>query len=85
MAEVSRDLWVRVLHPLLQQGHTEQGAQDHIWVGFGGLQGRDSTASEQPALVLHHPHSNKVLPEVQTAPLVLQFVPTVSCLDTGQH
>jgi len=78
-----RYFWVHLAQHLLQQGHTEQGAQDHIWVGFGGLQGRDSTASEQPALVLHHPHSNKVLPEVQTAPLVLQFVPTVSVLTLG--
>ncbi len=46
MAEVGRDLWVHLAQPLLQ--HSEQGAQGHIYVTFGDLQGEDSTVSGQP-------------------------------------
>lgn len=31
------DLWVPLVQPQLKQGHPEQGAQDHIQVGFEDL------------------------------------------------
>ena len=46
MVGVGRDLWRSSCPtPLLEQGHLEQGAQEHVQAGFECLQGRDSTAS----------------------------------------
>ena len=45
MAKVGRDLCVHRAQPLLQQGHPQQGAQAHVQVTSGDLQGGDPTAS----------------------------------------
>lgn len=78
MVDVGRDLWVNVLQPLLQQGHPEQGAQDHIHVASGDLQGFISTASLQPFPVVWHLHNTEVLPDLHGEPLVFYSVPTAS-------
>ncbi|XP_074958280.1 A-type potassium channel modulatory protein KCNIP1 isoform X1 [Phalacrocorax aristotelis] len=57
MVGVGRDFW-RSSHPipLLEQAHLEQGAQEHIQVGFDCLQGRRlHNLSGQPVPLLCHP------------------------------
>lgn len=39
MVEVGRHLWVLLLQPLLQQGHPEKSAQNHVQVAFEDHQG----------------------------------------------
>lgn len=53
------------VNPLLKQGHLQLFIQDHTQVAFEELQGGDPTTSRQPVPVLHHLHSNKVIPGVQ--------------------
>lgn len=36
--------WLRLAAPLVQQGHPEQGAKDHVQAAFEALQGGDPTA-----------------------------------------
>lgn len=38
MAEVGKDLWVYLAHPLLQQGYPEQGALGHVQAAAEDLQ-----------------------------------------------
>jgi len=45
MDEVGRALWVHLAQPLLQQGHSEQDAQDHIQESSEDLQRGDYTNS----------------------------------------
>ena len=75
MAEVGRELWAHLVPAPLQQGHPEQGAQAHVQVAFGALQGGAPTASGQPVPGLQHPHSTAVLPGVSREPLVSHFGP----------
>ena len=37
MAEVGRDLWVPLVHPLSQQGHPDQDSPAHIWAASEDL------------------------------------------------
>ena len=61
MDEGDRALWVSQAQPLLQQGHSEQGAQGYIQAAAGDPQGGNPTASGQPVLLLCHLHSTGVL------------------------
>ena len=54
LTEAGRALCVPVSQPLLQQHHSEQGAQAHGQAASGELQGGDPTASGQPVPVLYH-------------------------------
>jgi len=45
MAEAGSAPWVHLAQPLLQQGPPQQGAQAHVQVPSGDLQGGDPTAS----------------------------------------
>jgi len=83
MAEVGRDLWVHQAQLLFRQAHPEQGAQDHVQVAFGDVQGGDPTASGQPMPMLCLLHSTEVLPDVQGENPVLQLLPTTSCPTLG--
>lgn len=66
-----RGLWTAsVPTPWLKQGHQKQVARDHIHVAFEDLQGgKLQSSSGQPVLVLRHPHSSEVFPDVQSKPL----------------
>ena len=48
MVGVDRDFRLHLIHPLLQQGHPEQGAQDCVQVAFGDLQRRSNGLLGQP-------------------------------------
>ena len=79
-------LWVTQSNPLLKQGHPEQAAQHRIQVGLGDLQSRRlHSPSGQPGPGLRHPHSEEVLPHVQTELPLLQFVPVAPCPVAGHH
>jgi len=70
----------------LKQGNLEQVAQDHVQMAFECLQGwRFLNLPRQPVPVLSQLHSEKVLPNVQTGPLVFQFVTIASCPATAHH
>jgi len=72
--------------PLLKQDHLESVSQDHVQLAFEHLQGwRLDNLSGQPVLVLGHPHSEKVFPDVQREPSVFQLVPVASCAVTAYH
>jgi len=72
--------------PLPKQSHLQQAAQDRIQAGFEYLQRRRfHNFSRQPVPVLCHPHSEEVLPHVQTELPVPQFVPAAPCPVTGHH
>ena len=65
-----------VQHPWLEQGHLEQFAQDHVQKAFEYLQGwRLHNLSGQPMLVLGHPHSKKVFPDVRGKLLCFSLCP----------
>lgn len=58
-----------LLYPLLKRGHPKQVAQDHVKSALEDLQrGRLHSLSGQPVPGLHHPHSRKAFPDVQTEP-----------------
>ena len=69
--------------PPLQQGHSEQGAQARVQTASEGPQGGDPTASGQLVPVFHHLCSNKVLPDGQREPAVLQLCPLPLALPLG--
>ena len=72
--------------PLLNQGHPEQAAQDHVQVGFEYLQRRRlHSLPGQPVPVLCHPQREEVLPHVQLELPVPQFVPIAPCPVAGHH
>lgn len=60
LAEAGWDLWVPLAQTLLQQRHSDQGAQGHIQVDLEDLQG-DPSASGQPVPVLRHLDSTEML------------------------
>ena len=65
--------------PQLKQGQLEQVASDRVQLDFEYLKGwRLHNHSGQPLPVVGHPHSKKVLPDVQTDPSVFQFVPSLN-------
>jgi len=73
--------------PLPKQGHLQQAAQDHIYVGFEYLQIRRlHNLSGQPVPVLHHPQSKQVLLHVQLELLMLFLclLPVVLSLSTTE-
>ena len=60
-AEADQALQVHLAQLLLQLEHPEKGAQAHVQVAFGHLQGGDPTTSGQPMPVLHYLDSTEVL------------------------
>jgi len=71
---------------VLKQGHLQPVAGHHVQAAFEYLQGwRLHTLPGQPVPELGDPHSEKVFPDVQTEPAVLQFVSIASGPVTGQH
>ena len=74
MVEVGGDLWRSFgPTPLLKQGHQEPLAQNHVQMTFAYVQGwRLHNLPEQPVPVLGHPHNEKVFPDVQREPPVVQ-------------
>jgi len=66
--------------PLPKQGHLQQAAQHHVQAGLEYLQRRRlHNLPGQPGPVLRHPQSEEVLPHVQLALPLLQFVPVAPC------
>jgi len=82
MVGVGRDLWRSPSpNPLPKQSHLQQAAQDFVQAGLEYLQRRRiHNSSGQPVPVLLHPHSEEVLPHVQTELPMLQFVPVAQVL-----
>ena len=71
---------------LPKQGHLQQAAQDRVQAGLEYLQRRRlHSLPGQPVPVLRHPHSEKVLPHVQTELPMLQFVLIAPCPVAGHH
>ena len=61
--------------PLPKQGHLQQAAQDLVQAGLEYLQrSRLHNLPGQPVPALRHPQREEVLPHVQTALPMLQFV-----------
>ena len=87
MVEVGSDLWRSSgPTPLLEQGHVEQVAQACVHMAFKYLQEwRLHNLPGQPVPVLGHPHSEKVLPDVQRKPPEFQCVPTASSPGSGHQ
>ena len=72
--------------PLPKQGHLQQSAEDLVQAGLEYLQrGRLHHLPEQPVPVLHHPHSEEVLPHVEMELPLLEFVPVAPCPVTEHH
>jgi len=72
--------------PLPKQGPLQQAAQDLVQMGLEYLQRRRlHNLPGQPVPVLRHPHSEEVLPHVQTELPLLPFVPIAPCPVAGHH
>ena len=71
--------------PLPKQGHLQQAAQELVQAGLEYLQRRRfHNLLGQPVPVLRHPQRG-VLPQVQTALPMLQFVAIAPCPVAGLH
>lgn len=71
--------------PLLKRGHLETIAQDHVRMAFEDLQeGRPYNLSGQHLPVLGHPHSEKVLLDVQIQLLVFNLCPLLLFLSLNK-